>query len=147
MGKELSFLGLLMSLVLIENVEALELADTSAIAITYAGSAYHLGSRNRNEDNNIWGVRYKQLEAFTLVNSFEHRSYILAYHKKWEWTKWADIGLRVGGITGYTKEENNIQLLGITPVISPTINFHYKEFGFETSMQTNVLIFSLNYSF
>lgn len=131
----------------IAEVVAQEPSKIADVAFTYSGRTFHLGRRDRNEDNNIWGIRYKELEVSTMINSFDKRSYIFAYHKKFKLTDWADVGFRVGGITGYTKDENRFQLLGVTPVISPTIDFHYKSFGFETSMQTNVLIFTLNYSF
>ena len=78
---------------------------------------------------------------------FDNRSYVLSYHKQWHYNDWIDVGYRLGGITGYTKEENSVQLFGITPLISPTINFHYKGFGIETAIQTDVFIFSLNYTF
>ncbi|GAM57240.1 hypothetical protein JCM19231_2810 [Vibrio ishigakensis] len=121
--------------------------DDKGLLVTYYGRTYHLGSRNRNEDNNIWGFGYKGFEASTMINSFYDRSYIFSYHKKWEWNSWLDFGLRVGGITGYDKEDNPIQLFGITPLLSPTMTVHYKGLGFESSIQTDVLIFNLNYQF
>jgi len=45
-------------------------SQISDYSITYAGWTYHLGSRNRNQDNYIWGVRYKEFEASTMINSF-----------------------------------------------------------------------------
>jgi len=120
---------------------------TEDITITYAGWTYHLSSRNRNQDNYIWGVKYKGNEVSTMLNSFDNRSYVFSYHKQWHYNDWIDVGYRLGGITGYTKEENRMQLFGITPLLSPTINFHYKGFGFETAIQTDVFIFSLNYTF
>jgi hypothetical protein len=124
-----------------------EFSEIDGFAFTYSGRTLHLGRRDRNENNDILGIRYKELEVSTMINSFDKRSYIFAYHKKFKLNDWADAGFRVGGITGYTKDENRFQLFGVTPVISPTINFHYKGFGFETSIQTDVLIFTLNYSF
>lgn len=121
--------------------------DDKGIVFTYAGRTFHLGSRNRNEKNDIWGVGYKGFEISTMINSFYDRSYIFSYHKKWYQSDWFDLGLRVGGITGYKKKDNPIQLLGITPLFSPTATIHYKGFAFETALQTNVLIFTLNYQF
>lgn len=121
--------------------------DDKKIMITYTGRTFHLGSRNRNENNDIWGVGYKGFEISTMNNSFYDRSYIFSYHKQWYWKEWVNIGLRVGGITGYKKEDNPVQLFGITPLLSPTITLHYKGFGFETALQTDVLIFTLNYQF
>ncbi|PMH42972.1 hypothetical protein BCU70_01500 [Vibrio sp. 10N.286.49.C2] len=89
------------------------------------------------------GFRYKQFEAFTLVNSFEHRSYILSYHPQYDWTSWARVGVRLGGISGYTVDENKVQVGGITPVFAPTLTLHYKHFGFETALFNDVLVFSL----
>ncbi|MDK9737448.1 hypothetical protein KI655_09060 [Vibrio sp. D404a] len=121
--------------------------DDKGINLTYYGRTLHLGSRNRYEDNNIIGIGYKGFELGTMINSFENRSYMFSYHKKWPLNDWADLGFRLGGMTGYTKEENSFQLLGITPIISPTITVHYNGFGFETGLQTDVLVFSLNYQF
>jgi len=121
--------------------------DNKEIRLTYTGRTFHLGSRNRNENNDIWGVGYKGFEIATMNNSFYDRSYVFSYHKKWYWKDWIDIGLRVGGITGYKKEDNPFQLLGVTPLFSPTITLHYEGFGFETALQTDVLIFTLNYQF
>lgn len=90
--------------------------DNKGLLITYYGRTYHLSSRNRNEDNNIWGFGYKGFEASTMINSFYDRSYIFSYHKKWVWNTWLEFGLRVGGITGYDKEDNPVQLLGLTPL-------------------------------
>lgn len=115
--------------------------------VTYSGWTYHLGSRNRNEENKIRGIGYKDWEVSTMVNSFNNRSFIGSYHWKWIYNDHVDLGFRIGGITGYTKEENSLQLFGITPLISPTITFHYKGWGFEGAIQTDVLIFSLNYDF
>ena len=115
--------------------------------ITFSGNTYHLSRRDRNEDNNIFGIRYKNIELFTLINSFENRAFALTFHKQWELNSFSNIGFRAGGVTGYTKEENSIQLLGVTPVLAPTINFHHKKVGVEVSLQTDVLVFSLNYSF
>ncbi|WP_252733829.1 hypothetical protein [Pseudoalteromonas sp. C2R02] len=132
---------------LIEEYDLKTQIDTDHVTITYAGWTYHLSSRNRNQDNYIWGIKYKGYEVSTMINSFDNRSYVLSYHKQWHYNDWIDVGYRLGGITGYTKEENSVQLFGITPLISPTINFHYKSFGIETAIQTDVFIFSLNYTF
>ncbi|AYV25106.1 hypothetical protein ECB94_27635 (plasmid) [Vibrio mediterranei] len=82
-----------------------------------------------------------------MKNSFYNRTYIVSFHKQWVLNNWLDLGFRLGGMTGYTKEQNKIQLFGITPVISPTATIRYNGFGFETSLQTDVLIFTLNYQF
>ncbi|QFI36764.1 hypothetical protein FR932_02410 [Moritella marina ATCC 15381] len=121
--------------------------DDKGIVVTYTGRTYHLSSRDRNENNQIMGLGYKGFEISTMNNSFYNRSYMFSYHKKWPLNDWADLGFRLGGITGYSKEDNSVQLFGITPLISPTITFHYKGFGFETALQTDVFIFTLNYQF
>ncbi|WP_242065835.1 hypothetical protein [Moritella sp. F3] len=121
--------------------------DDKGIVLTYTGRTYHLTSRNKNENNQIMGIGYKGFEASTMINSFYNRSYILSYHKKWPLNNWADLGFRLGGMTGYTKDNNNIQLFGVTPIISPTINVNYKGLGFETALQTDVFVFTLNYQF
>ncbi|WP_216610786.1 hypothetical protein [Vibrio mediterranei] len=113
------------------------------VDVTFAGWTEHLTSTGRNQDNYIVGVRYKRWEAFTLLNSFDTRSYILSYHPQFDWTSWAKVGIRLGGITGYTKEQNSVQLGGITPVFAPTLTLHYKHLGFETALFTDVLVFSL----
>ncbi|MCJ2376120.1 hypothetical protein LNL84_04660 [Vibrio sp. ZSDZ34] len=111
--------------------------------ITFAGWSEHLTSTGRNQDNYIFGLRYKNLEAFTLHNSFETRSYILAYHAQLDWKSWVKVGVRVGGITGYTKEENAVQAGGVTPLFAPTLTLHYQKLGFETALFTDVIIFSM----
>ncbi|MGF1777049.1 hypothetical protein [Vibrio nomapromontoriensis] len=111
--------------------------------LTYAGWTEHLTSTGRNQDNYIVGFRYKQFEAFTLINSFDNRSYIVSYHPQYDWKSWARVGLRLGGISGYSKEDNSVQIGGITPVFAPTITLHYSHFGFETALYTDVLVFSL----
>jgi hypothetical protein len=111
--------------------------------ITFAGWSEHLTSTGRNQDNYIFGLRYKNLEAFTLQNSFETRSYILAYHAQLDWKSWVKVGVRVGGITGYTKEENAVQAGGVTPLFAPTLTLHYQKLGFETALFTDVIIFSM----
>lgn len=121
--------------------------DNNDIAITFAGWTHHLGSNSRNQDNYIYGVRYHRYEVSTMINSFDNRSYIVSYHKKWAVNDFIDIGTRAGFITGYTKDENKFQLLGVTPMLSPTIDFHYKNIGFETALQADVLVFSLNFKF
>ncbi len=115
--------------------------------ITFAGWSEHLTSTGRNQDNYIFGFRYKNFEAFTLHNSFETRSYILAYHAQMDWKSWVKVGIRVGGITGYTKEENAIQVGGVTPLFAPTLTLHYQKLGFETAIFTDVVIFSLKLMF
>ncbi|MCG9790510.1 hypothetical protein L1D61_25510 [Vibrio mediterranei] len=121
--------------------------EGKGVKLTYTGRTYHLTSRNRNEQNNIFGINYKGLELSTMKNSFYNRTYIVSFHKQWVLNNWLDLGFRLGGMTGYTKEQNKIQLFGITPVISPTATIRYNGFGFETSLQTDVLIFTLNYQF
>ncbi len=113
------------------------------VDVTFAGWTEHLTSTGRNQDNYIVGFRYKQFEAFTLLNSFDTRSYIVSYHPQIDWKPWAKVGLRLGGISGYTKEQNRIQVGGITPVFAPTLTLHYKHLGFETALFTDVLVFSL----
>ncbi|QFI38502.1 hypothetical protein FR932_11915 [Moritella marina ATCC 15381] len=93
------------------------------------------------------GVGYKGFEASSMVNSFYSRSYMFSYHKKWPVNNWADLGFGLGGITGYSKEENSVQLFNVTPLISPTININYKGLGFETALQTYVFVFTLNYQY
>lgn len=121
--------------------------DDKGIVLTYTGRTYHLSSRDRNEDNQIMGIGYKGFEVSTMINSFYSRSYMFSYQKKWPVNNWVDLGFRLGGITGYSKEENSVQLFGITPLIAPSINISYRDFGFETALQTDVLIFTLNYQF
>jgi len=41
--------------------------ETDDVTITYAGWTYHLSSRNRNQDNYIWGVKYKGYEVSTML--------------------------------------------------------------------------------
>ncbi|SEF82624.1 hypothetical protein [Vibrio hangzhouensis] len=113
------------------------------VDVTFAGWTEHLTSTGRNQDNYIVGFRYRQFEAFTLINSFDSRSYILAFHPQYEWKSWAKVGLRLGGISGYTQDENKIQAGGITPVVAPTLTLHYQHLGFETALFTDVLVFSL----
>ena len=121
--------------------------DDQEITLIFTGRTFHLGSRNRNENNDIFGIGYKGFEVSTMNNSFYDRSYIFSYNKKWFWKDWIDLGLRVGGITGYKKEDNPVQLVGVTPLFSPTVTIHYQGFGLETALQADVLVFSLNYSF
>lgn len=121
--------------------------EGKGLLVTYTGRTYHLTSRDRNEKNSIFGINYNGFELSTMKNSFYNRTYIFSFHKKWEMNHWLDLGFRLGGMTGYTKEQNKIQLFGITPVVSPTATVHYNGFGFETSLQTDVLVFTLNYQF
>ncbi|MFC5080774.1 hypothetical protein VTH8203_01871 [Vibrio thalassae] len=67
------------------------------VDVTFAGWTEHLKSTGRNQDNYIVGFRYKQFEAFTLLNSFNTRSYIVSYHPQIDWKSWAKVGLRLGG--------------------------------------------------
>lgn len=117
------------------------------LMVTYAGWSYHTTSNDRNQDNYIWGVKYKTLEVSTMINSFNDRSYVVAQHTKYYWNDWLDFGLRIGGISGYSKEDNAFQLLGITPIVAPTLDMHYEDIGFEASLFTDVFVFSLNFAF
>lgn len=117
------------------------------VNLTFSGRTYHLTSRNRNEKNDIIGIGYKGFELSTMVNSFYNRSYVFSYHKKWYWQENAEVGLRIGGITGYSREDNSFQLLGVTPLFAPTVTYHMGPIGMEVGLQTDVLIFTLNYQF
>jgi len=129
------------------NIFENPIIEDSDITLTLTGRTFHLGSRNRNENNNILGIGYNGYAIATMNNSFYDRSYIFSYHQKWYWQEWADIGLRIGGITGYKKEDNSLQLFGVTPLFAPTMSFRMQDFNIETALQTDVLVFTLNYQF
>lgn len=111
--------------------------------VTFTGWTHHLTSTDRNQDNYINGFRYKQFDAFTLINSFENRSYGISWYPQWVFNDYINYGVRIGGLTGYTKEENAVQIGGVTPLIAPAVIFHYKNLGAEVGMFTDVMVFSL----
>lgn len=52
---------------LIEEYDLKTQIETDHVTITYAGWTYHLSSRNRNQDNYIWGIKYKGYEVSTMI--------------------------------------------------------------------------------
>ncbi|MGX9517265.1 hypothetical protein ACWX0P_00190 [Vibrio mediterranei] len=129
---------------LVMSPAALAVGDKmNSVDVTFAGWTEHLTSSDRNQDNTITGLRYKQVEAFTLVNSFEHRAYGADWYPQWRFNQYMNYGVRIGGLTGYTKEENSLQVGGVTPFIAPAISFHYDHLGAEVALFTDVVVMSL----
>ncbi|WP_394151176.1 hypothetical protein [Vibrio maritimus] len=110
--------------------------------LTFSGWSHHIQNKGLNQDNQIVGFRYKQLEAFTLINSFEHRAYGVGWYPQWAINDYINMGIQMGGMTGYTKKENRFQVGGITPYFAPAVTFRYKHFGTEVALFNDVLVFS-----
>ncbi|MGR5095993.1 hypothetical protein ACPV5O_18400 [Vibrio maritimus] len=119
------------------------LKEVNRFDITISGWTEHLTSNGRNQDNNIIGFRFKKLELFTLINSFDKRAYGVGYYPQWTYNDHINYGVRIGGMTGYSIEENSLQHLGITPFVAPAITFHYKSLGAEVAMFNDVMVFSV----
>lgn len=58
-----------------------------------AGWMEYLTSTSRNQDNMITALRYKQVEAFTLVNSFEHQAYGAGWYPQGRLNQYMNYGV------------------------------------------------------
>lgn len=117
-------------------------SEVNDFDLTVSGWSYHLQVEGLNQDNEIVGFRYKQFEAFTLVNSYEHRAYGAGWYPQLAINDYINLGVQMGGMTGYTKKENSIQFAGITPYFAPAVTLHYKHLGAEIALFNDVLVFS-----
>lgn len=122
--------------------------ELKGINITMWGQTYHIVNRDRYENNNIFGLAYKNIELGTMTNSFKARSYMVTYHYKYLNYDRVELGIRLGGMTGYTNEQNPVQVFGVTPIVSPTLLVELTHgLAVELSLQTDVLVYTLNYRF
>jgi hypothetical protein len=73
----------------------------------------------RSETNNGLGLQYRSLFAFTCVNSFDRRTYVVGAERVWLEAQRGSLavmlGIRVGLIRGYDTEL--LQIAGETPVL------------------------------
>lgn len=105
----------------------------------------HFTPKDRNNQNDLFGIGYKGLFAGTLVNSYYVRAYAIGMERFW-FTKQLSVkhdisyqlGYRLGLVTGYQGHDlTGIQSLRDSPVIpfvQAIFDVNWKHLGWEVSI-------------
>lgn len=65
-----------------------------------------------NESHDMLAFEYENIFAGTMLNSYHTRSYLLGYQFHLIEEKYFNLDIAVGGVHGYTKEQNSIFRMG-----------------------------------
>lgn len=92
---------------------------TSQADSLYAGGwSKHFGGNydndgvKLNESHQMIAIEYSNIFAGTMLNSYSERSYILGYQWSLVEEKYFNLDVALGGISGYTEEQNDMFRVG-----------------------------------
>lgn len=98
---------------------------SDSVSAYFGGWSHHLVAGEYNEKHDYIGVEYNKVHFGSFVNSYNARSYILAYN----WNGYVEdynleYGMLIGTIHGYTKDKVDIPMVnGFMPAIVPYVKF------------------------
>lgn len=128
MGKFLILIAMLMS--------TLSHAGDNEYGIYLSGFSKHVGIEDNtmNEQNYGVGFWYNNLEVIMVKNSYSKLGFGAYYHPKFKF-EYVDLGLRLGGTTGYSETPVNMV---ITPIAHATATIKLDRLRIETGILPNI---------